>query len=307
MKEKQRHLWWKILGGIIAFLIVVYLGICFYFINYGFARKTKTPDYATRQAIEWLNQTPQQTWRENAVGDSHIKLVARYVPAQEKTNKTIVIAHGWHEDSLLMARYIKLFHNLGYNVLAPDDRGSGRSEGKYLSFGWLDRLDYVKWINQLISREGSNVQIGLFGLSMGGATVMNISGEKLPSQVKCIVEDCGFSSIDQEFHDVISNDFHIPASPIIAGGSYLAQPLIHYNFNQANTLKQLEKDKLPILFIHGDEDDFVRTYMVYQNYRAVHAPKQIWITKKTNHAHSLNNHYKEYRQRVGNFFAQYLN
>lgn len=306
MKNNKRHLLWKVVGGTIALLVIIYLGVCFYFINYGFSRKTKVPDYETRQAIEWLDRTPQQTWHEDAVGDSHIKLFARYVPAQKKTTKTIIVAHGWHENSLLMARYIKMFHTLGYNVLAPDDRGSGHSGGRYLSFGWLDRLDYVKWIGQLIDREGSDVQIGLFGLSMGGATVMNISGEKLPPQVKCIVEDCGFSSIDQEFHDVISNDFHIPASPILVGGAYLAQPLIHYNFNQANTLKQLKKDKLPIFFIHGAEDDFVRTYMVYQNYRAVHAPKQMWITTKTNHAHSLNNHYKEYREKVGKFFAKHL-
>ena len=119
--------------------------------------------------LSGLNKTPQQTWHETAVGNKDIKLVARYVPAAEKTNKTIVVAHGWHENSRLMARYIKMFHQLGYNVLAPDGRGSGRSGGKYLSFGWLDRLDYVKWIHQIIDREGSNVEIGLFGVSMGGA------------------------------------------------------------------------------------------------------------------------------------------
>lgn len=305
--KKKKRLWLKILIGIIIAVIIVYLGICFYFINYGFGRKTKKTDQPTREAIEWLNKTPQQTWHEKAVGNDKIELVARYVPAAEKNNKTIVVAHGWHEDSALMARYIKMFHGLGYNVLAPDDRGSGRSGGKYLSFGWLDRLDYVKWINQLIQREGKNTEIGLFGVSMGGATVMNISGEKLPPQVKCVVEDCGFSSIYQEFHDVISNDFHIPAGPILAGGAYIAKPIIGFNFDQANTLKQLAKDKLPILFIHGDKDKFVRTYMVYQNYKATKAPKEIWITKNTSHAHSLKNHYAEYRERVGAFFAKYLN
>lgn len=305
-KRKQSRRWLKILIGILIAVIVIYLGICFYFINYGFGRKTKTPDQPTREAIEWLNKIPQQTWHETAVGNKNIKLVARYVPAAEKTNKTIVVAHGWHENSRLMARYIKMFHQLGYNVLAPDGRGSGRSGGKYLSFGWLDRLDYVKWIHQIIDREGSNVEIGLFGVSMGGATVMNVSGQKLPPQVKCVVEDCGFSSIHQEFYDVITHDFHIPAGPILAGGAYLAQPMIGFNFNDANTLKQLAKDKLPILFIHGDKDDFVRTYMVYQNYHATKAPKEIWITKNTGHAHSLENHYQAYKAKVGAFFVQYL-
>ena len=93
-KRKQSRRWLKILIGILIAVIIIYIGICFYFINYGFGRKTKTPDQPTREAIEWLDKTPQQTWHEKAVGSKDIQLVARYVPAAEKTNKTIVVAHG---------------------------------------------------------------------------------------------------------------------------------------------------------------------------------------------------------------------
>ena len=304
--EKKHKKWPRVLIGILITLVVIFLGICIYFINYGFARNTKKPDYQTRQAIEWLDKTDKQTWHETAVGNDKIKLVATYVPAAEKTNKTIIVAHGWHENSTLMARYIKMFHQLGYNVLAPDDRGSGHSDGNYLAFGWLDRKDYVKWIHQLIKKEGKDVQIGLFGVSMGGATVMNVSGEKLPSQVKCVVEDCGFSSVYQEFYNVLTHDYHLPATPILQVGSLIAKPLIGYDFKDASTLKQLKKNKLPIFFIHGDSDSFVQTKMVYQNYNATNAPKKIWITSNTEHAKSLKNHYNEYKEKVGTFFAEYL-
>ena len=100
------------------------------------------------------------------------------------TNETIVIAHGYRENSLLMASYIRMFHDPGYNVLAPDDRGAGRSEGHYITFGWQDRLDYQNWLKRLIAKKGQDSKIGLFGVSMGGATVMMMSGEKLPKQVK---------------------------------------------------------------------------------------------------------------------------
>lgn len=306
-EKKKRKLWPKILISIAIILIVAFLAVCYGFISYGFGRTTKKIDKPTRQAIEWLDKTKKQTWHETAARNDKIKLVAIYVPAAQKTNKTIVVAHGWRENSQIMAPYIKMFHELGYNVLAPDDRGSGKSDGKYMTFGWLDRLDYVKWIHQVVKREGSNVKIGLFGVSMGGAIVMNVSGEKLPPQVKCIVEDCGFSSVYQEFDNVITDDYHLPATPILQVGSYLAQPLIGYNFKDANTLNQLKKNKLPIFFIHGDSDTFVKTNMVYQNYNATNAPKKIWITKNTDHAHSLRNHYEEYKRKVGRFFEQYLN
>lgn len=305
-KAKKRKIWVRVLMGILIVFIILFLGICIFFINYGFGRHTRKVDRPTKQAIEWLDKTKKETWHENAVENDKIKLVATYVPAAQKTNKTIVVAHGWHENAQIMSRYIEMFHNLGYNVLAPDDRGSGRSGGKYLTFGWLDRLDYVKWIHQIIDKEGSDVEIGLFGVSMGGATVMNVSGEKLPPQVKCVVEDCGFSSVYQEFKSVLTRDYHLPATPILQVGSIIAKPLIGYDFKDASTLKQLKKNKLPIFFIHGDSDSFVPTSMVYQNYDATDAYKEIWVTKDSEHAKSLKNHYDEYQQKVGAFFDKYL-
>jgi fermentation-respiration switch protein FrsA (DUF1100 family) len=75
--------------------------------------------------------------------------------------------------------------------LIPDARGHGYSEGDYIGFAWHERLDYLKWIDYLININ-KNVRIALFGLSMGGATVMMVSGEELSKQMKSIVEDCGY-------------------------------------------------------------------------------------------------------------------
>ena len=180
-----------------------------------------------------------------------------------------------------MARYIRLFHNLGYNVLAPDDRASGRSQGKYITFGWPDRLDYVKWIKQVIAKKGSDSQIGLFGVSMGGATVMMVSGERLPKQVKAIVEDCGYSSIESELSEQLKQQFNLPKEPMITAARIMGTIRVGYDFGKGSSTKQLEKNKLPIFFIHGDSDTFVPTKMVYENYKATSAPKKLWVTKNT--------------------------
>ncbi|WP_143805201.1 alpha/beta hydrolase, partial [Oenococcus oeni] len=83
---------------------------------------------------------------------------------------------------------------MGFNVLLPDDRGHGQSMGEYISFGWLDRLDYLQWLKKIIKRVGPKSEILLFGVSMGASTVEMLSGEDLPSQVKCVIADCGYSS-----------------------------------------------------------------------------------------------------------------
>lgn len=79
-----------------------------------------------------------------------------------------------------MADYAKMYHDLGYNVLVPDARGHGQSEGDYIGFGWHERKDYVQWIDEILAKNGSEETITLYGISMGAATVMMTSGEDLP-------------------------------------------------------------------------------------------------------------------------------
>lgn len=306
-KQEKKKIWPKVLLGSIVAVTAIYLGTCFYFINYSFGKHTRPETNQEHEDAKWLASVKKQNWYEIAVGNKDIKLTAIYVPAAVKTNKTIVVAHGWHENYNIMSPYIKMFHNLGYNVLAPDDRGCGKSGGKYLSMGWLDRLDYVKWIHQLIAKEGPDIKIGLFGVSMGGATVMNVSGEKLPSQVKCVVEDCGFTSVNEEFSNVVREKFHIAPALILPLGSKIADPFIGFDLEKASTLNQLKNNKLPIFFIHGGADKFVKTYMVYKNYDATTALKQIWVTKGAGHADSYRDYPVEYQQKVGAFFDKYLN
>ncbi len=38
-----------------------------------------------------------------------------------------------------MTKYIRNFYERGYNVIAPDLRGHGNSEGDYVGMGWHDR------------------------------------------------------------------------------------------------------------------------------------------------------------------------
>lgn len=104
---------------------------------------------------------------------------AYFIPADDST-KAVIISHGYKGNGETMANYAKMFHELGFNVLLPDDRGHGQSAGRYISFGWLDRLDYLTWLNWLIKRLGAQTKLLLFGVSMGGATVEMLSGEDLP-------------------------------------------------------------------------------------------------------------------------------
>ncbi|ERL64339.1 hypothetical protein L248_1001 [Schleiferilactobacillus shenzhenensis LY-73] len=312
-KKRKKWSWRKKLTVWLSVLVILALavltGASLYMYNYGFVPGKKSflsnkndPVLARNQ--RWLAATKKVTWHETAA-DSDLKLVADYVPAARKTNKTMVVAHGYMNDKEDMANYIRMFHTMGYNVLAPDDRGHGASQGNYAGYGWPDRLDYVKWIKQVIAKNGPQSQINLFGVSMGGATVMFVSGEKLPHQVKAVIEDCGYSSIHDELAHELKALFGLPSFPLINTVNIVAQIKAGYNFDHGDAPTALRKNTRPMMFIHGAKDTFVPTKMVYTNYRAAKQPKELWIVPGAAHAQSWEKNPQRYQQKVTAFLNEY--
>ena len=83
---------------------------------------------------------------------------------------------------------------MGQNVLLVDERAHGKSQGRTISFGIKERQDLLCWIDYALARFGSDVKILLYGVSMGGATVVMASELELPENVKGIVADCPYSA-----------------------------------------------------------------------------------------------------------------
>lgn len=238
----------------------------------------------------------------------HLKLSATYFSQTQssKTKKLAIIAHGYGSSSKDMKQYAEMFYELGYDLLLPDARAHGKSEGEFIGFGWLDRLDYVDWINKIVNKYDGNVEIALYGISMGGATVMMTSGEKLPDNVKVVIEDCGYDSVKNELVYQLSEMFHLPEYPLVPLASIESSLRANYGFYESSAIKQMEKNERPTLFIHGDQDDFVPTKMVYSVYKATKGPKELEIVKGAKHAQSYKINPTKYKEIVAKFLNKYM-
>lgn len=218
--------------------------------------------------------------------DDGLKLKAKFLKAKEDSDKVLIAIHGYRSYNLReYAYYLKFYHELGFNILLPNNRAHGDSEGTYIGFGWLDRLDCIKWIYKMKKHFNIDLQIVLHGISMGSATVLMASGEKLPTDVKCIISDCGFTSVLDQFEHKL-NQMHVPAALILPTATLLSKKRIGYSFKEASTINQVKKSTTPTLFIHGDQDNFVPTYMVYDLYNACTAKKDLLIIEGARHAES---------------------
>ena len=147
-----------------------------------------------------MAQPHEEVWARSEDG---LRLHASYFP-NHGSKKVAICLHGYTSQG--MSDYIGLsgyYLKRGFAMLLPDARAHGQSEGEYVGFGCLDRHDLMGWIRWIIRRNGPDVEILLHGTSMGGATVLMASGLSLPSQVKGIVADCGFTSPKEVFTHVL--------------------------------------------------------------------------------------------------------
>lgn len=239
-----------------------------------------------------------------------LKLHATYFPAiDENANKkkVAICFHGYTSQGLsdfigLSDYYLKR----GFAMLLPDARAHGQSEGEYIGFGCLDRKDALVWINWVIQELGEDVEIVLHGTSMGGATVLMASGLELPSQVKGIVSDCGFTSPKEVFTHVLNTMYHLPAFPAIQGADIINKKLAGYGMDECNAKREVAKAKVPILFIHGANDTFVPCKMCHEIYDCCASPKKKLIIEGAAHAESYYKDMEKYEQALNEFFEETL-
>lgn len=188
-------------------------------------------------------------------------------------------------------------------MLLVDERAHGESEGKYIGFGCLDRMDALKWIDWVIQECGEDVQVLLHGTSMGGATVLMTSGLQLPSQIKGIISDCGFTSPKEVFTHVLKSMMHLPAFPMIQIADFLNRKKAGYGLDECNAAREVQRATVPILLIHGSGDTFVPCSMCETIYQNCASSKQKLIVEGAAHAESYYKDTEAYEDAMNKFIG----
>lgn len=302
---------------IVAAAALLYAGFFFYGVAINRAPKeflASSPDLkldppvagaSWGEGAEWVSR---QHFRDvQLVSDDGLQLKGYLLLSERAEGRTAIIAHGYSGKGKDMGAIAKLYYEqLGYNVLLPDARGHGQSSGNYIGFGWPERRDMVKWIDFVRKEMGPEARVVLHGVSMGGATVLMTSGEKLPAQVKAIVEDCGYSSVKAQLSYQLKRMYRLPGFPFVQSASLVTRIKAGYFFGEASALRQVRKAEVPILFIHGDADKFVPFYMLEELYEACNAPKEKLIVHGAGHGLAYDTDKAGYVARVSDFVRRYV-
>ncbi len=298
----------KILLIVILVLILLVLAVSYYFLNMVLkATKTRKEDVLTPlpckdvriDGNEVQNRFIDNRTRIRAEGaefdrtmtpveivnKSGLKLYGRYKLRPEMTHRWIIGVHGYRDDHRFMLPYVMRFYEAGYNVFTQDNRAHGLSDGDYISMGWLDKDDVYEWID-CIRRMDIDAEVIVHGVSMGAAATMMLAGLNHPAVIG-YVEDCGYTSTWDMFKVVMNRDYHLPTFPIMNLSNLMSRIKLGFDFKKSSALNQISKCKKPIMFIHGEKDDYIPPQMCRTLYESFAGEKDMYIAPDAGHAESM--------------------
>lgn len=290
-----------VLLGVLAALLAALLGAAAFFFKFSICRykRERADEQYEEQDSIWNPFAPRMKEAQafiRAHTAEHVRLTsfdglalsALYLPAQGESRGTVVAFHGYRSLATIdFALEAEFFHGLGYDVLLPYQRSHGESQGKYITYGVKERFDCRDWARYAAQRFGEDKPLFLMGISMGAATVLMASGLELPGNTRGIVADCGFTTPWDIMAHVARRDYRLPPFPLLYLLDGLARLRAGFRLKGADTRKALERNRIPVLFLHGEEDGFVPLSMTEENFAACRAEKRLYTVPGAGHAQSF--------------------
>ena len=214
-----------------------------------------------------------------------LKLHAKFYEG-EKDKPVLIFFHGYRANATRDGSGIHTLGTVkGINILVVTQRAHNESEGKTITFGIRESYDCLSWIDYVKERFGEDKKVILWGISMGAATVLTAAGRDLPENVLGIGADCGYSSTKEILKSVIKG-MKLPVEPsyhlVRLGGKLYGG----FDVEETSPVEAVKKAKVPILFIHGVDDDFVPCDMTHKNYESCVSDKSIVLVEKAGHGMS---------------------
>ncbi len=307
---------WIIISGliflsVIAILITIY--ICFRIAFYAPPRiplsedvidtpRGKIYDPYREKMKQWVRETRKLPKKEFTITSfDGLRLHGTYYEYAPGATVELMF-HGYRGTAERdMSGGVQRCFKLGRSALIVEQRCSGRSEGKVITFGIRERKDCLSWIAFMREHFGAEVRIILTGISMGAATVMMAAGEELPENVIGVLADCGYSSPKAILKKVI-RQMRIPVGLGYFFVRLGAKLFGGFDPEEASPVDAMKKCKVPVIFFHGEEDALVPCEMSRECFEACVSKKRLVTVPGAGHGLSYPVEPERYLREAREFF-----
>ncbi len=289
----------EIVYGLIGIILIIVFGLSVYIARKMFQPKTWTLEDSlaleTEKNIIDFESLKTHGIEPVSIHHNGLKLQGEWIDNQ--STKTLIFMHG-HTYTLYGGyKYASMFLNRGYNVLLPNQRYHGNSEGKYCTLGYLESTDLHAWIAYVKTRIPQTKSLGLMGESMGGATVL-MGGDH--QAIDFIISDCAYSDFAKQSQEVLWRRHKIP-SFMIYPTALLARLKYRIPLFKISPKTHIKSLKIPILLVHGDADDYIDVSHLHHLKAHSFNPPEVYICPNANHAQSYETNPIQYEKVVHDF------
>ena len=278
-------------------LLLIIAAVFAYFFRFAHLHQKEIPKGLRREGPEWETYNillkeglawlqGQQTEDLYIRSFDGLRLHGTYIPA-ENPRACVILFHGYRSWGLRdYGILLPFYHKIGLSMVVVDQRACGESEGKYITFGALERQDALFWARHMEEKLGGKTPLILDGISMGGATVLFSADLPLPETVVGLIADCGFTSPWDIIAHCAKSWFHIPPFPMLYLMSILTKVIAGFGYKDCSSPESLKHNTRPLLLLHGGADDFVPTDMSRQSFAANAGWKKLFIVPEAGHGMS---------------------
>lgn len=277
---------WIIIAAVLL-LVVLSFAVGLIMFNTAFARnKDGYPDFwehdyvpykfmsdeDNRLSSEGMKESKKLPWSDIQAEADDGTVLRGHLAENPVHRGTVILVHGYRSCGIRdFSTVIPVWYSWGFSVLAVEQRGCGRSGGKYITYGCLERYDIVKW-TKVVAEKWPNLPIVVDGVSMGAATVLMGSGIGYPAQVKVAVADCGYTSPAEICKTVLKKTYHLPSFPVFTCCKIITKLLINnIDLEKTSCRSALEKSRtsgIKFFIAHGRKDGLVPYWMSEENLKA---------------------------------------
>lgn len=254
--------------------------------------------------VRWIEK---QNTEHISITSERGDLLRGYLTLNEnKSNVFVFCAHGCHSNhNGDPAAFMQYYIEKGYNFLSVDHVAHGESGGKYLGYDYYESIDSLEWLDYLIRRFGKDIKIIIHGVSMGGATICQMA-DSIPEQVKLAIADCPYTNALEEFDHVAKSAGIKHTNVILKAINGMTKLFAGYDLNDTDVRNSVKNSKVPMLFVHGKEDDFVPTRMSIELYGICENEKELYLVENAIHAQSIKTDETGYHKKLNEFIEKYL-
>ncbi len=221
-----------------------------------------------------------------------------YYPCGAKGKKIVFLIHGYRSNHVETGGlFYEYYKSRGIDFFCCDHTAHGESEGHFIGFDVFESRDCLLWIDFLREKFGADVQIILHGFSMGGGTVLQMSGH-CPDNVKFIISDSGYKNARASMDHQIG--------PMYQPLRLINRLVAGYDWDDSDVTASLAASRVPILFVHGQQDKLVPYENGPELYAGYQGEKDCFFPEKARHIEAMYTDPEAYAEKIDRFIQTYL-